>query len=297
MIENQGLGKQMKKLIIILIIVGLAGISCSQKPVLKEENKLNMPKMAWKDGEFKIKSDKTKYNIGEEIWIEGTIYNNSEKQFEMLYYEKYFYLAEASINFRIGEFGKDKYKLWPKLFPNMSGPDVEKIYIVKPLMPIEYFRFKLSDFIYFVKVLDGSSEKHPISEILKKGKYEIDISFVGFLHIPVYNIESNTIEIVIKEKAGINEIKFDDDREKLFQHYYGIWAEIIKLCDEVLEIDPNNITALQRKGSAYYRLGNKVEALKAWEKALLLMPDDGVLKTFIPKVKKEIESEEKQEKK
>ncbi|OGF50850.1 MAG: hypothetical protein A2044_08425 [Candidatus Firestonebacteria bacterium GWA2_43_8] len=81
-------------------------------------------------------------------------------------------------------------------------------------------------------------------------------------------------------------------KEKLLQalgmFYESKFEEVIKLCEEVLVIEPDNITALERMGSAYYKLGKKREAKSAWEKAYKLNPDNKNLKKFIDKIEREL---------
>jgi tetratricopeptide (TPR) repeat protein len=42
-------------------------------------------------------------------------------------------------------------------------------------------------------------------------------------------------------------------------------------------------------GSAYFSLGQKLDALKAWEKAYAFNPDNKTLLKFIDKLKKELQ--------
>ncbi len=52
-------------------------------------------------------------------------------------------------------------------------------------------------------------------------------------------------------------------------------------CNEILALEPNDIIALKRLGSAYYALGYKTRAMKAWKKALKFAPNDKQLKKFL----------------
>ncbi len=63
--------------------------------------------------------------------------------------------------------------------------------------------------------------------------------------------------------------------------YEGRYDLAIDEASIVLELDPDNELALKRLGSAFYAIGNKAEARKAWERALELSPDDKELKNFI----------------
>ncbi|OGF48902.1 MAG: hypothetical protein A2231_10450 [Candidatus Firestonebacteria bacterium RIFOXYA2_FULL_40_8] len=84
-------------------------------------------------------------------------------------------------------------------------------------------------------------------------------------------------------------------KEKLLRtlglFYEGKFTEVIENCKQILRLDPKNITALERMGSAYYKLGKKQEAKAVWEKAYKLNPDNKTLKKFIDKIEKETTSE------
>ena len=74
--------------------------------------------------------------------------------------------------------------------------------------------------------------------------------------------------------------------------YENKFSEVIKKCNEVLRMEPSNTTALERLGSAYLKLNQKVDAKKVWEKAYMLNPDNKLLKKFIDKLDKEIQGAE-----
>lgn len=52
-------------------------------------------------------------------------------------------------------------------------------------------------------------------------------------------------------------------------------------CNEILALEPNDIIALKRLGSAYYALGHKTRAKKAWKRALKFAPNDKQLEKFL----------------
>jgi tetratricopeptide (TPR) repeat protein len=63
--------------------------------------------------------------------------------------------------------------------------------------------------------------------------------------------------------------------------YEGRYDLAIQKCLIVLELQPQNVLALKRLGSAYFVMGKKDKAREAWEKALKLAPEDQELKRFI----------------
>jgi tetratricopeptide (TPR) repeat protein len=51
-------------------------------------------------------------------------------------------------------------------------------------------------------------------------------------------------------------------------------------CNDVLDLEPGNVTAMKRAGSAYYALGSKQKAVEIWKKACAIAPDDPELQKF-----------------
>ncbi|MBI3565417.1 MAG: tetratricopeptide repeat protein [Elusimicrobia bacterium] len=68
------------------------------------------------------------------------------------------------------------------------------------------------------------------------------------------------------------------------QIYDGKYYRAVATLDEVLTLEPDDVLALKRLGSAYYSLGEKKRARDAWLKALRLQPDDKTLRKFLAKV-------------
>jgi len=61
------------------------------------------------------------------------------------------------------------------------------------------------------------------------------------------------------------------------------WAAI-DLCEQILVLEPENLVALKRMGSAFYAIGEKVKAKEIWQKAIAIQPDPK-LEEFIKKMK------------
>ena len=66
--------------------------------------------------------------------------------------------------------------------------------------------------------------------------------------------------------------------------YDGKYHRAVGTLDEILALEPNDVLALKRLGSAYFSLGKKARAKEAWERALRLQPEDPTLKKFLAKV-------------
>ena len=80
--------------------------------------------------------------------------------------------------------------------------------------------------------------------------------------------------------------------EKMFQslglYNEGKFPEVVKLCNEVLMLNPTNAIALERLGNAYYKLGKKYAAKRALEKAYMFNLKDEGSKKLIEKIDKEL---------
>lgn len=76
--------------------------------------------------------------------------------------------------------------------------------------------------------------------------------------------------------------------QKLFESLIDFrkkdYARVIQVCEEVLILEPQNILAMKRLGSAFFALGEKEKALDVWQKALELQPD-AKIQELINKIK------------
>ncbi len=69
----------------------------------------------------------------------------------------------------------------------------------------------------------------------------------------------------------------------LHQIYDAKHFQAVATLNDILALEPNDVLALKRLGSAYYSLGRKKQARAAWGRALKLAPDDPALKKFLAK--------------
>lgn len=58
--------------------------------------------------------------------------------------------------------------------------------------------------------------------------------------------------------------------------YEGRYDVSINKCEEVLRIDPSNVTAIGRMGAAFFLMGEKEKAIKLWKRALELEPNNQI---------------------
>jgi tetratricopeptide (TPR) repeat protein len=71
----------------------------------------------------------------------------------------------------------------------------------------------------------------------------------------------------------------------IHQIYDAKYHLAVMTLDEILQLEPDDLIALKRLGSAYFSLGRMDEARAAWTAALKLQPGDATLKKFIAKTR------------
>jgi tetratricopeptide (TPR) repeat protein len=91
-----------------------------------------------------------------------------------------------------------------------------------------------------------------------------------------YPKEVKSIEIL----SGMNLVE-QKLQSALNNIYDGKYDRTLTECNEILELEPRNITAYKRAGSAYYALKKIDKAKEMWNKALEISPNDTELKKFI----------------
>lgn len=80
------------------------------------------------------------------------------------------------------------------------------------------------------------------------------------------------------ENSGVLEHKKE---MALHQIYDSKFYLAVKELEGVLRLEPSDITALKRAGSAYLQLKDYRQARRSWQKALQLSPDDAQLKEYL----------------
>lgn len=65
--------------------------------------------------------------------------------------------------------------------------------------------------------------------------------------------------------------KLHDSLQAIYEGRYDV---AINKCEEVLRIDPSNVTAIGRMGASFFLLGEKDKAIKLWKRALELEPNN-----------------------
>ncbi|OGI04761.1 MAG: hypothetical protein A2X42_10665 [Candidatus Margulisbacteria bacterium GWF2_38_17] len=76
-----------------------------------------------------------------------------------------------------------------------------------------------------------------------------------------------------ENKLAGSDIVGEKMKESLVNFYGSKYDEVIKNCDEVIQLDQNNIDAYLRKGSAYFMILQEEKAIESWQKVLEINPN------------------------
>jgi tetratricopeptide (TPR) repeat protein len=98
---------------------------------------------------------------------------------------------------------------------------------------------------------------------------------------------------VVEKESGVTEVtrrmegpeQFTWIDQKIFDArqsvYDGKYDQAIRRSQDVLDLEPNNITALQIMGSAFYMMEQKDKAIAVWKRVLELDPNNRAVKEFL----------------
>jgi len=78
------------------------------------------------------------------------------------------------------------------------------------------------------------------------------------------------------------EEKIYDARQSM---YNGKYDQALRRTQDILDIEPDNVTALEIMGSAFYMMDQKDKATAVWQKALSIDPTNETIKNFLGGVK------------
>jgi len=110
--------------------------------------------------------------------------------------------------------------------------------------------------------------------------------------------DSNIVRLLstIEEKTGVRAEKIESPvgttiidklhNESLIAFRKRDYAAVVKLCEEILLLEPEDVLAYKRIGSAFYAMGEKDKAVQMWEQALKLDPRDEKLRRIVETIKK-----------
>ncbi len=77
--------------------------------------------------------------------------------------------------------------------------------------------------------------------------------------------------------------KVYDARQAVYQGQYSL---AVRRAQDILDIEPNNVTALEMMGSAFYMMNDKEKAMAVWKKVLELDPNNKEVRQFMDSVRK-----------
>jgi tetratricopeptide (TPR) repeat protein len=110
--------------------------------------------------------------------------------------------------------------------------------------------------------------------------------------------DTNIVRLLstIEEKTGARAEKIESPagttivdklhNESLIAFRKRDYATAVKLCEEILLLEPEDVLAYKRLGSAFYAMGEKDKAIQMWKQALKLDPKDEKLRQLIETIKK-----------
>jgi tetratricopeptide (TPR) repeat protein len=90
-------------------------------------------------------------------------------------------------------------------------------------------------------------------------------------------------ERVDQRKKGFSYIdqKLYDALQAIYDAKYD---KSIILLQEVLDLDPQNIEAMKRLGSAFFLIEQKAQAKEVWQRAMELDPTDTTIQTYLQQI-------------
>jgi tetratricopeptide (TPR) repeat protein len=78
------------------------------------------------------------------------------------------------------------------------------------------------------------------------------------------------------------EQKIYDARQAIYEGKYDV---ALKRAQDMLDLEPNNETAFEIMGSAFYLMDQKAKAKTVWKKVLEINPNNKMVKQFLEQLK------------
>lgn len=111
--------------------------------------------------------------------------------------------------------------------------------------------------------------------------HELDRSEKAFPGMVAF-LESESPQLKLNDTKPDNIPILEHKKEKaLHQIYDSKFYLAVKELEDVLRLNPRDLTALKRAGSAYLKLKNYTKARSAWQRALRLSPKDEQLPQYL----------------
>ncbi len=101
---------------------------------------------------------------------------------------------------------------------------------------------------------------------------------------------------MVEKEAGVSELTRKPEGPQMFTYidqrtydarqaiYEGKYDQAMKRAQDILEVEPNNETALEIMGSAFYLMDQKDKAKVIWQKVLEIDPNNAMVKNFLKQV-------------
>jgi len=109
---------------------------------------------------------------------------------------------------------------------------------------------------------------------------QIEPSYINRKILEIFKAEFPEIYNKIQLIPGMNLVE-----QKLYVALKNIYSArydiAIMECQDVLELEPENVLAMTRLGSAYYALGNRDKAIEIWKRALEIDPNNKDILDFL----------------
>ncbi|MBN1824249.1 MAG: PorV/PorQ family protein [Endomicrobiales bacterium] len=171
----------------------------------------------------------------------------------------------------------DKFTIAQKIDPSDTNVPIyqERLKLVVPIVPQNTATDKASELmrrglIYF---MEGNNEN-----AVKTIAYALSVEPENFsISRLLSRIEEKT-GIKAEYTKPVSGMSLVDQKlyECLIAFRQKDYAQVIALCEEVLVLEPRNVLAYKRLGSAFFALGDKNKAIDAWRRALRIQPDDNL---------------------
>jgi tetratricopeptide (TPR) repeat protein len=216
--------------------------------------------------------------------VEAKLKTEEEKKryFQSLFEEAVKNYTTGNYKQALANFNKAK-----EIYPDATDIDIyiEKIKLVSSFYPSITLKDKISKLLirginFFVKGDNLSAVKV--------------INYASSLAPQDTNIAR--LLSTIEEKTGVRAEKIESPagttivdklhNESLIAFRKRDYATAVKLCEEILLLEPEDVLAYKRLGSAFYAMGEKDKAIQMWEQALKLDPKDEKLRQLVKTIKK-----------
>ncbi|MFC1477988.1 hypothetical protein ACFL57_00835 [Candidatus Margulisiibacteriota bacterium] len=183
-----------------------------------------------------------------------------------------------------------------KLNGQMKAGDFKEAYkTASYILKLDATNITVKKYSLRLEVLNNIYEKNLDQQDMSREKIKEMLIFAGNDYLNGYNQRAvNKLEYAVylqpeqnpiakalltelkqtadEEELGGKDIVGEKLQESLVLFYSSKFKEVIDVCDEVIQLEPQNIDAHLRKGSAHFMRVEEEEAIEAWKRALEIDP-------------------------